>query len=118
MNRFFTSIPILWKELFFQLVLHLIVFTFYSFDKNEPTIESYQIVFFLNYVLAALVINYILLPRFYYQKKYFLFLTFSILIIVGVIVIEEAVLEQIYFPNTRGQHFPGLPSSGVIPRAR
>ncbi|MFT6935931.1 MAG: hypothetical protein ACJA1N_000225, partial [Saprospiraceae bacterium] len=28
------------KELFFQIILHILVFTFYAIDKKHPTIES------------------------------------------------------------------------------
>lgn len=96
------------QEALFQLVLHLLVFIFYSFDKNQPQIEIYHAVFFLNYAFAAFIINYVLLPQFYYRKKYLHFFAAVLVIIVGVIVIEEAVLEQLYFPDTRGQHFPGV----------
>lgn len=96
------------KELVFQLILHLLVFTFYSFDKNKPQIEGHQLVFFLNYAVAVFFINYFLLPRFYYQKKYVHFLAFVVLTIAAVIVVEELVLEKIYFPTTRGNSFPGV----------
>lgn len=96
------------KEISFQLVLHTMVFVFYSFDRNEPQIAGYQVVFFLNYALATFFINYFLLPRFYYKKKYAYFFAFVLLTILAVVAIEEGVLEPIYFPDTRGQHFPGL----------
>ena len=92
----------------FQIVLHILVFIFYSFDSNQPQIQQHQIMFFLNYALAVFVINYVLLPRFLYQKKYWqFFLTFTIVIAV-VIVMEEQVLEKAYFPDTRGKRFQGV----------
>jgi len=96
------------KELIFQLVLHLVVFIFYSFDKNDPSIKSYQVVYFFSYALAALFINYFLLPRFYYQKKYVLFFTWVLLIVIALILAEELVFEAIYFPDSRAKRFPGL----------
>jgi len=96
------------KELVFQLILHLLVFTFYSFDKNKPQIELYQLIFFLNYAVAVFFINYFLLPQYYYRKKYLHFLTFAVLTIAVVIIIEELVLEKIFFPTTRGKSFPGV----------
>ena len=96
------------REFFFQLLLHLIVFLFYSFDREAPYIESYQVVFFLNYAFAVFIINYFLLPKFLYKKK---FLQFSLLlsaVVIMTIVIEEFVLEKIYFPDTLGQTFQGL----------
>lgn len=96
------------KELVFQVILHLIIFVFYSFDKHHPHIEPYKYFYFLSYTLAAFVINYVLLPRFFYSKKYIQFAVYLLLVIGWVILIEEAVLERIYFPDTRGKHFPGF----------
>lgn len=96
------------KELFFQAVLFIIVFLFYSFDKSYPLIEFHEIVFFLNYVLASLVINYYLLPKFIYKKKYIVFIISFCLLIGLVILIEEAILEKIFFAETRGKKFSPL----------
>lgn len=96
------------KELAFQVILHLLVFTFYSFDKNQPQIELHHLVFFLNYAVAVFFINYFLLPRYYYRKKYLHFLAFTVLTIAVVILLEELVLEKIFFPTTRGKGFPGV----------
>jgi len=97
-----------YREIIFQLVLHLLVFLFYSFDKREPRIEFHQLAFFANYAIAAALINYLFLPQFLYKKKYLHFLLFASLTIIGVMVMEELVLEQIYFPDTRGRSFPGF----------
>ena len=98
-----------WKELVFQLVLHVLVFIFYSFDRTEPGIEPYQVAFFLNSAVAAAVINYFLLPRYFYTKKYLAFFI-SVSVLIGLVMLmEEQVLEQIYFPNTRrAESFPGV----------
>jgi len=95
-------------EVFFQVLLHVVLFLFFSFDKNQPQIQPFQIAFFINYAVGAFIINYILLPRFFYRKKYIFFFLFVIFIIAGIIVVEEFVLERIFFPNTRGQYFPGI----------
>lgn len=100
------------RELFFQLILHALVFSFYVFDSEHPHVEfhleAYQFVFFLNYTLANAVISYILLPRFFYKKKYAHFFGFTLLIVSGVIFIEEFFLEKVYFPDSRGMSFPGI----------
>ena len=98
-----------WKEVVFQLVLHVLVFIFYSFDRTEPAIEPYQVAFFLNSAVAAAVINYFLLPRYFYTKKYLVFFI-SVSVLIGLVMLmEEQVLEQIYFPNTRrAENFPGV----------
>ena len=103
----------IWKkgvsaEVFFQVLLHVVLFLFFSFDKNQPRIQVYQIAFFMNYAIGAFIINYILLPRFFYRKKYMPFFIFVILIVASIILMEEFVLERLYFPDTRGKHFPGI----------
>ena len=96
------------KELLFQLVLIVIVFLFYSFDKNDPLIEEHEIAFFLTYVGAAMVVNYVLLDRFLYKKNYIGFFFWFFVLITLVIVIEEGILEKIYYPDTRGKYIPNI----------
>ena len=45
-------------EVLFQVILHVIVFVFYSFEREAPHFESYKLVFFLNYAVAVFIINY------------------------------------------------------------
>jgi hypothetical protein len=97
-----------WQELSFQVLLHAVVFIFYSYSRRSPGIESFEVAFFLNYALAAAIINYILLPRFLYRQKLWPFVWYLLLVIAVVIVIEEGVIEKIYFPDTRGRGFPGV----------
>ena len=96
------------KEVVFQILLHAVLFLFFSFDKNEPQIQEFKVVVFLNYAIGALIINYVLLPNFFYQKKYLLFFLSVAIVITAIISIEEFVLEQIYYPDTRGQRFAGV----------
>lgn len=106
------------KELAFQLVLVILVFLFYSFDRENPGFQWYQLAFFLTYVLAAAVIGYWLMPRFLYRKKYGQFFGYVILVIVAIILLEELVLEQIFYAGTRrARVFPGIFYSlfGVLP---
>lgn len=107
----------LYQEVIFQIILHIVVFIFYTYNRDQPNIKEHQIFFFLSYAAAAAVINYWLLPTFYYRKKYLLFFLFTLLTITGVILVEEFVIEQIYFPDTRGKRFPGVFFSlwGVLP---
>lgn len=96
------------KEVVFQIVLHLLVFVFYSFDRAHPHIHLQKVVYFLNYAIAAFFINYFLLPKYYYQNKHLYFFIGALLMATGVILIEELVLEPIYFPDTRAKNFPGV----------
>ncbi|MFK7936834.1 MAG: sensor histidine kinase [Saprospiraceae bacterium] len=98
-----TSFP--YWEILFQLLLHGLVFLFFSFDRRNPQIEMHQFVFFLNYALAAFVLNYYFLPRFFYKKQYWQFFVAVVAILITVIVVEEMVLEKWYFPDTRGTKF-------------
>lgn len=100
-----------------MLVFHVLVFLFYSFDRYTPEISLQQILYFLNYAWAALVINYILLPFFFYRKEYLKFSLGLLVVIAGIILVEELVLEKIFYPDTRGKRFPGIIFSlvGVMP---
>ncbi len=92
------------KEIAYQISLVLILFIGQSFDKSDPHLHWHEVLFLGNYVVGATIINYGILP-FYYQKKYWKFTVFIVLIILIVILIEEYILEQIYFPMTRGTKF-------------
>lgn len=96
------------REWLFQIVLHVFVFVFYAINKRHRMIEMYQFSFFLNYAFTALFINYFLLPRFFYKKKYWQFVLGLIFIFAVTIFVEEGILEKIYFPDTRGKKFFGV----------
>lgn len=108
MNKVFNQIPNAWKEFLFQALLHLVVFIFYAISRRNPAIEEFEVVFFLNPALLALGINYLLLGRFFYTKKYLTFTALLLVLIAASVVVEEYVLEQIYFPTTRGSHFSAV----------
>ena len=69
MVRLYQHAPSLRREILFQVILHSLVFLFFSFDKDQPQIKQYHFAFFLNYAFAAFVINYFLLPHFFYRKN-------------------------------------------------
>lgn len=96
------------REALFQLILHFVVFVFYAYSRDNPQFEDYEIVFFLNYAVGAFLINYWLLPSCIYTKKYLKFTLYFLLITAVLVLMEEFVLEQIYFPDTRGQRFIAL----------
>ncbi len=96
------------KEIIFQIVLNVIVFVFFAFDRRHPEIELFKIYFYLNYAIPALIINYVLLPKYLYKGKHIGFILYSLVLIGIIIFIEEAVLEQIYYPDTRGRKFLGI----------
>ena len=98
-------------EIFFQTIVFVVLFMLFSFYQDgTQKIVSYKVSFFLNYAIASMVINYVLIPKIYSKKKFYLFLiavSMSIVILL-VILIDEFVLEQIYLPDTRGRYFPGI----------
>lgn len=94
-------------EIPFQIGLHILVFIFYAFERRQP-FQEYHYFFFLNYAFAVLIINFVLLPNYFYQKKYWHFFLILCLMLCAVILMEELVLEKIYFPEGRGKRFPGI----------
>lgn len=58
--------------------------------------------FLANYVMVATIINYVLLPRFLYRKKMLMFWLSIVCLFVYAVVLEEFVLEKIFYPHSRG----------------
>lgn len=96
------------RELVFQLVLHLLALIFYASDRRHPEITLQELVYFLHYAAIAAVVNYVLLPRYLYTKKYKQFFWGLALAVTVLVLVEEVMLEAIFFPNTRAQGFPGV----------
>lgn len=96
------------KELFFQATLIVVVFLFYSFDRDDPLIELTKFAFFSSYVVASMLINYALLDRFLYRKKYLWFFIWMTVILISVIAVEELVWEKLFYPDTRGKNFSNV----------
>ncbi|AYN66921.1 GHKL domain-containing protein [Euzebyella marina] len=95
-------------ELLFQVILHILVLLFYSFDRNNPGISLDQILFFLIYTVASGVITYYLMPHYLYKKKYWTFFGYASLVFFLVIMIEE-LLETVIYPGTvRASIVPGI----------
>jgi len=111
MSRYYIKKATFW-EVLFQFILVSLVFIFYTFDhprgQREIVFLTWKIPFFLNYAVCAFVIDYLLLPSFLYRKKFWQFSIATILLLILVIIVEELVLEKIYFPTTKGLGFPGV----------
>ena len=104
-------------ELLFQAVLHLVVFVFYAIEYREPHLPLFKLPFFVSYAVAAAVVNYFLLPHLLYRRRLVAFGLGLGAVLTGVILLEEFVLERIFFPDSRAQQFPGvlLTLSSVAP---
>lgn len=96
------------REFLFQFFLIVTLFVASAVERHSPVVDFSKFCFFLNYVIASLIISYSLLPRFFYVKKYGLFSIGVTAVLLLVILIEELVLEQIFYPNSRGTSFPGV----------
>lgn len=67
----------------------------------DPEIDF---IFLLYHLSLFLIVNYILIPQFFYKKKFFqfFFYLFGLLILYG--IVEEAIVEQILDPTGRGNN--------------
>lgn len=98
-----------YQEYVYQAILAILLIMFAIFDQHHERINYLgRLCFFLNYYLATLLINYYFIPRYLYQKEKVKFAIYTGLLLTWVIVLEELVLEQIFYPNTRGTAFPGV----------
>lgn len=77
-------------------------------ERHSINMGLAKFCFYLNYVIASLFISYFLLPRFFYPKKYLQFTVGVILILLAVIFVEECLLEQIFYPDSRGAQFSSI----------
>lgn len=106
------NIPFWLPEVLFQLGLLTIVYIFFAYEKQRGSgnlhFDIPKTIFYLNYVLASMFINYVLLPKFLYRKNYLQFILWSTLTITAVIFIEEGIIEQIFYPETRGKRFSSV----------
>ncbi|MDR6240768.1 sensor histidine kinase [Aureibacter tunicatorum] len=88
-----------------QVFFHVLLFFYMAVNKFTSKIEWNEFWFFLNFATGAFLINYILLPKYYYKKKYVHFGIGVAVIITAVILSEEMLIEQLIYPDTRGKDF-------------
>lgn len=93
------------KEYFFFGILIVLLFLLNSFDKGQFGFQTRKALYLFSYVLCALFINYILIPKFLYKNKIHLFSVLLIASVVVVIFFEEFVVEQIFLTNTHARGF-------------
>jgi len=98
----------LWIEIVILILLAIAFFLGTSLSREGHDIHWNRLAFIANYLLAAIIINYALLPKYYYKGKYTQFALGTIIVIIGCVLIEELVLEKIFFPDTRGSRFTGV----------
>ncbi len=103
------------KEIGYQALAIGILFIFYSYHQEDAEVFSlltlitpYKFAFFGNYLGAAIIIGYLLSPKLFHKNNYTLFLISCAALVALVILVDEFILEQIFFPDTRGAYFPGV----------
>ena len=105
------------QEMVVHFLLWVLYFVVLAFQKNQHSarfggpshLQLVDFVFALNYFLIIIFINYWLLPRFFYRKRYFPFILWSLLVFGVAILMEEFVLEKLFFPGTnRADRFLGF----------
>jgi len=92
-----------YKEIIFQILVHLIVFVFFAIERNKDHIQPFKYVSFLNYSFAAFIINYFWLPLFYKSKNVITFIASVLGSILLSVLIEEFIVEQLFFSGTRAE---------------
>lgn len=99
---------IILKEVLFQLVFLIVLFLFYSFDKDHPHFRWSNVAFFMSYFGVASIINYYLVPHFFYKKKHLQFYIGLFIVLILAYCLEEFVIEKIFFPNHRGSYISNV----------
>lgn len=92
------------REWLFQILFLGMLFLLFAIDRESPSIEVYEIVFFLAYVVFALIIGYVIIPKFFYTKKYGLFALSVLGVFVAAYFTEEYILESYFFNDGRAEH--------------
>jgi two-component system, LytTR family, sensor kinase len=87
------------EYLFLGIFIALLIFLD-IFDRIEPGLQWRKIAYKLNYIGAALVVNYYLLPRFFYTKKYGAFAFGFLIILVAVVIVDEYIVEWLFYRNS------------------
>lgn len=100
----FLNKPLKKEYLYFSVLIILLIAEKF-FVKDHPHVHWHELLFFINYIATAIFIGYFLLPQFLYKKKHYKFAIYTTISIGISVIIEEFILEQIYFPDDRGSHF-------------
>ena len=95
------------KELVSQIILSVVLFLMFALDKHDG-IQFYDFFFFSFYVSVAIVINYVLLPKYFYTKKLWMFWVLILITLATVFVVEEYVLEPIFVGGDRGEYVSNI----------
>lgn len=73
-----------------------------SFSHEQFYLHSGEVVYMVFRGMLAVLLLYVLLPRFFYKGEYALFALFTVVAFAAFGSFEEAVIEPFFFPYTRG----------------
>lgn len=96
------------KEFIYQTLFAAVLFLIYSFDKHRMSFHFTNLIFFSCYLLVALFISYVLVPKFFYTKKLIIFWSLILAILIAVYYIEEYVLEPLLVGGDRAEHISSM----------
>ncbi len=96
------------KGLIYQTLFFGVLFLVYTYDKHNHGVKLYDFVFFAFYIVVALFISHVLIPRFFYKKKNFAFWLLIVLVLLGVYFIEEYLLEPFLVGGDRGTYISNV----------
>ena len=99
------------NEKFIHGFLWALYFFVTAYSRRDPGLTMDQVIFALNYMVMVILVNYVFLPQFLYRKKYLGFMGATLAALTITMLIEETILEPIYFPE-RGAYFN--PFDGLI----
>ena len=109
------------REWLFQLLLwglYFVIVVYQKYLRSERTggavdLQPADFAFAVNYLVVILTINAVLLPRFFFKRRYWVFALCTALLVMGAIVVEELLLEPWFYPDSRrAESFRGfLPRS-------
>lgn len=71
-------------------------------DRYGYSLGFRELIIKTSYLLPVLLNNLVLIPRFLYKSRYWVYGILLLLTIFGTGLFEELVLENIFFPSTRG----------------
>jgi len=96
------------KEFIYQALFAAVLFLIYSFDKHRMSFHFINLIFFSCYLLIALFISYVLVPKLFYTKKLITFWSLILTILIAVYYIEEYVLEPLFVGGDRAAHISSM----------
>lgn len=91
------------KEVFYQIIVHILFFMTIALTKRDPYISIGECFIFINYAVAAFLIGFILVPKFYRDRNILFLVITTVLIVILSILVEELFLERIFFSDNRGK---------------